>query len=169
LKRLLLVLLLAFAAWALINIQVAAANAESNNDQLFLNYAQFHKTTSLQPVVQKSAVKSNPVIQVGRYDGKAYSKEEVVELINHYSRIYNIDPSLPLAIARCESGYNQFSKNRSSTASGVFQYLASTWSNTPAGKLGLSVFDADANVKMAVSSIAIHGTAPWLSSKSCWS
>jgi soluble lytic murein transglycosylase-like protein len=104
------------------------------------------------------------------YNGRNYSKEEVIQLIKDYSAQYGIEPVLPLAIARCESGYNQFSKNKSSTASGVFQYLSSTWQATDQGKLGLSVFDANANVKAAVSYIAIHkSTRPWLASVNCWS
>jgi hypothetical protein len=104
----------------------------------------------------------------GEYGGRHYSREEVVQLIKDYSERYGIHYELPLRIAKCESGYNQFSKNRSSTASGVFQYLRSTWSNTQAGKKGISVFDAEANIKMAVSHIATHGTSPWNSSIHCW-
>jgi hypothetical protein len=102
------------------------------------------------------------------FDGRTYSKEEIQALIRSYSAQYGISASLPLRIANCESGYNQFSKNSHSTASGVFQYLSGTWKNTPAGKQGISVFDAEANVKTAVSSIAINGTAPWNASKRCW-
>jgi hypothetical protein len=101
--------------------------------------------------------------------GRDYSKEEVQQLIRDYSAQYGISAELPLRIANCESGFNKSSKNRTSTASGVFQYLNSTWNNTEAGRQGISVFDADANIRMAVSSIATHGTAPWLASKNCWS
>lgn len=93
---------------------------------------------------------------------KSYSKEEVQQLIIEYSAQFGIDPTTPLCIARLESGYNQHSKNRRSTASGVFQYLTSTWRHTDEGKVGLSVFDADANVKAAVKYMAIHkSTQPW--------
>lgn len=107
--------------------------------------------------------------QEDTFTGRHYSKEEVIQLIKDYSAQYAISPDLPLRIAKCESGYNQFAKNRTSTASGVFQYLASTWSATDQGKAGLSVFDADANVKAAVSYIASRGHArPWLASQNCW-
>jgi hypothetical protein len=105
----------------------------------------------------------------GRYDGKTYSKEEVIQLIKDYSTRYGVDAKLPLDIAKCESGYNQFSKNKNSTASGVFQYLSSTWAGTDEGRDGLSVFDADANVRAAIKYIASRGHAsPWLASKGCW-
>jgi len=105
----------------------------------------------------------------GIYNGRNYSKEEVEQLIRDYSAQFGISADLPFRIAYCESGYNALSANRSSSARGVYQYLSGTWANTSAGRQGTSVFDADANVHMAVSSIATHGTAPWLASKNCWS
>jgi hypothetical protein len=93
---------------------------------------------------------------------KNYTKEEVEAMIVAYSAQYGIDPQTPKCIAFHESGYNQFSKNKRSTASGVFQYLNSTWKSTDEGKAGMSVFDADANVKAAVKYMAIHkNTKPW--------
>lgn len=101
---------------------------------------------------------------------RVYSNEEVIQLIKDYSAEYGIDSKLPLAIAKCESGYNALARNRDSTASGVFQYLSSTWAATDQGRTGLSVFDAEANIKAAVSYIASRGNAsPWNASKSCWS
>ena len=102
------------------------------------------------------------------YSSKAYSKEEVIQLIKDYSARYGISPELPLAVAKCESGYRWNAKNGSSTASGVFEYIHSTWINTEAGKQGLSVFDADANVHMAIKSIASGGINNWAASKKCW-
>ncbi len=102
------------------------------------------------------------------YKGKTFSKEEVQELIVQYSSEYGINPETPLCIARLESGYNQFSKNKRSTASGVFQYLSSTWRHTDEGKAGHSVFDAEANVKAAVKYMGIHkNTKPWVVKSKC--
>jgi soluble lytic murein transglycosylase-like protein len=107
--------------------------------------------------------------QVSVYGGRHYSPEEVQTLIIQYSQQYGISPDLPLRVANCESGFNQFSANKSSSARGVAQYLASTWKNTEAGRAGLSVMDADANVHMMVKSIASGGISNWSASKSCWS
>ena len=97
-----------------------------------------------------------------RYEAKTYSKEEVKALIIKYSEQYGIPSDVPLCIAYHESGYNQLSKNKSSSASGVFQYLSGTWSGTDEGKAGLSVFDADANVKAAIKYMASRkSTQPW--------
>lgn len=100
---------------------------------------------------------------------KPYTKDEVKALIISYSAQYGIDPAVPLRIANCESGYRWDAKNKTSTASGVFQYIRSTWANTPAGKQGISVFDADANVHMAIAAIANGGIYHWNASKHCWS
>jgi len=54
-----------------------------------------------------------------------------------------------LRVAKCESNYNPLAVNRSSGASGLFQFLPSTWANTPQGKAGQSVFDAAANAQAA--------------------
>ncbi|MFI5273209.1 MAG: transglycosylase family protein [Ktedonobacterales bacterium] len=52
-----------------------------------------------------------------------------------------------LAIAACESGYNPGAVNPSSDASGVFQFLPSTWATT--SYAGYSPFNAWANVNAA--------------------
>jgi Transglycosylase SLT domain len=102
------------------------------------------------------------------FSGRHYSKEEVQALIIHYSAQYGINSATPLCIAKLESGYNQFSKNSTSTASGVFQYLSSTWRVTDEGKSGLSVLDADANVRAAIKYMAIHkSTRPWVVGNKC--
>lgn len=112
-----------------------------------------------------SNVRAQAILQANtssEYAGQRYSKEQVEALIVAYSAHYGIDPQTPKCIAFHESGYNQFSKNKRSSASGVFQYLTSTWRHTDEGKAGMSVFDADANVKAAVKYMAIHkSTKPW--------
>ncbi len=112
--------------------------------------------------------KDIPAVNASSDTGKKYTKEEVEAMIVAYSAQYGIDPQTPKCIAFYESGYNQFSKNKSSTASGVYQYLNSTWKSTDEGKAGMSVFDADANVKAAVKYMAIHkSTKPWMVRGKC--
>jgi hypothetical protein len=97
-----------------------------------------------------------------------YGSGEIQDLIRQYSQQFGISAGTPLAIAKCESGFNQYAANKSSSARSIFQYLSSTWANTPEGKQGLSVYDADAHIRAAVRHIATHGTAPWNASKHCW-
>lgn len=132
-----------------------------------------------QPILSKTARKNKKPVRVGantqpldnrnhESSGRDYSKEEVIQLIKDYSTQYGINAEVPLCIAKLESGYNQFSKNKSSSASGVFQYLLSTWKVTDEGKAGLSVFDAEANVKAAIKYMAIHKSIkPWVVAKNC--
>lgn len=148
----------------------------------FINYEQFHKSPNKvdNPQTEQSTKKlgNSPsrkmdaprvdTVNRGKYSGRNYSKEEVQELIKNYSAEFGIDREAPLCIAKLESGYNQFSKNKSSSVSGVFQYLSGTWRATDEGRIGLSVFDADANVKAAVKYMASRKSAkPWTVHTKC--
>jgi hypothetical protein len=121
------------------------------------------------PQAKVQAVERKPEsVETRRDNSKSYSKEEVINLINAYSKLYGISLETPLCIAKLESGYNQFSANKHSTAKGVFQYLNGTWKATDEGKAGMSVMDADANVKAAVKYMAIHkNTRPWVAAPQC--
>jgi soluble lytic murein transglycosylase-like protein len=55
--------------------------------------------------------------------------------------------SWALKIAKCESNYNPYAVNRSSGASGLFQFLPSTWAASPYH--AQSVFDPSANAHAA--------------------
>ena len=118
----------------------------------------------IQPLVQKTSIPSHTSVQIGR----DYGQGEVQDLIRKYSAEYGISAEAPLCIAKLESGFNANSKNKSSSASGVYQYLDSTWRSTDEGKAGLSVFDADSNVRAAIKYMASRGNArPWTVAKSC--
>ena len=98
----------------------------------------------------------------------SWTVTEVDELIRRYADEYGANYRLARTIAHCESGLRFDAKNPGSTASGVFQYIRGTWANTPEGKAGESVFNAEANVKAAVRHLAKKGTSPWNESKHCW-
>jgi hypothetical protein len=65
------------------------------------------------------------------------------------------------SVAGCETGgtYSPFSRNRSSTASGLFQFLDSTWASQ--GISGFSVFDPVANALGAARIVARQGWRQW--------
>lgn len=162
-----IVFLLALTAWAYPLHAASALSAEPQEEAIFINYQAIHErqANSKKPIVSK---KAGTVSQTQDYTGRHYSKEEVIQLIKQYSQQYRIDPATPLCIAQKESGYNQFSANKSSSARGVFQYLSGTWIATDEGKAGLSVFDADANVRAAVKYMGIHkNTRPWVVAPNC--
>lgn len=78
---------------------------------------------------------------------------------------------LALKIMACESRGDRKAKNPTSTASGLFQHLASMWPPRAeaAGWKGADVFDPVANV--AVAAWLVHdggGWRHWNSSRGCW-
>jgi len=64
-----------------------------------------------------------------------------------------------LRVAKCESNYNPFAVNRSSGASGLFQFLPSTWALTP--QHAQSVFDPVANAQAAAWLYQRSGPGQW--------
>lgn len=70
-------------------------------------------------------------------------KDDIVCLIHKYSSKYGINTETALRIAGCESGLDQYARNPSSTASGVYQFTNTTWEYTGGGE----VFDAEQNVE----------------------
>lgn len=78
---------------------------------------------------------------------------------------YGVDPNLMLAIMNCESHGNATDVN-SIGASGLFQFLPSTWASN--GGSPNSILDGSAQIQMAAKVLSTQGTSPWLSSKACW-
>jgi hypothetical protein len=64
-----------------------------------------------------------------------------------------------LRVANCESHYNPYAVNSSSGASGLFQFLPSTWARSPYA--GQSVFDPKANAQAAAWLYQRSGPGQW--------
>lgn len=64
----------------------------------------------------------------------------------------------------CESGWKSTAKNPNSTASGIFQFIATTWNSWGEG----DVFNPYDNIRAGVKLFEAQGTHPWTASKSCW-
>jgi len=64
-----------------------------------------------------------------------------------------------LRVAKCESNYNPYAVNRYSGASGLFQFLPSTWAGMP--QHNQSVFDPTANAQAAALLYQRSGGSPW--------
>jgi hypothetical protein len=67
--------------------------------------------------------------------------------------------SWALRVAKCESNYNPYAVNKASGASGLFQFLPSTWAFTP--EHASSVFDPTANAQAAEWLYARDGPSQW--------
>jgi len=60
-------------------------------------------------------------------------------------------------IAYCESKYNPYAKNPNSTASGIYQFLRTSWLAYGEG----DVFDPLQNIKAAIRYYKVAGFSPW--------
>jgi hypothetical protein len=76
---------------------------------------------------------------------------------------HGADPAQLLRVAYCESRYNPSAYNKSSGASGLFQFLATTWAanSVRAGYAGASVFDPVANANTAAWMFARGQQGQW--------
>jgi hypothetical protein len=83
------------------------------------------------------------VLEVRRLQGRIahirrvpLHRADSLEAIRLASIAYGVDQGQMMAIASCETGgsFNRYSKNPSSSASGLFQFLTGTFAGTPYGR-----------------------------------
>ncbi len=74
------------------------------------------------------------------------------------------------AIAKCESGGNPQAQNAGSTASGLYQFLDSSWRAYGGSKYGPRAKDATPaqQTEIAHAAVARSGLTPWRASQHCW-
>ena len=102
---------------------------------------------------------------------KELSKESIKSIIlSKTKEFYKEDQVRLVKIAYCESGFREDAINPISQASGVFQFLPSTWQYMKklTGQFGWEVFNPVHNVEAAVILYSRSGVSPWLASKDCW-
>jgi len=77
------------------------------------------------------------------------------------SSVFRVSASEMWSVARCETGgtFSPYAKNSTSSASGLFQFLDSTWANQGVG--GFSVFDPVANALGAARIVSREGWRQW--------
>jgi len=102
-----------------------------------------------QPVKQRS-ISSFP-----RKPAPPLAPAEIRALVEAYFPAAWVDEAL--AVIQCESRFNPAAKNPHSTASGLFQFLRSTWDQWGEG----SVFDAGQNVKAAALMVQHYEDQSW--------
>lgn len=88
-------------------------------------------------------------------------KRDVSYAISLASSTFNVSAGELWSVARCETGntFNPYARNRTSSASGLFQFLDSTWASQ--GIRGFSVFDPVANALGAARIVARQGWRQW--------
>jgi soluble lytic murein transglycosylase-like protein len=91
-------------------------------------------------------------------------------LIGVLAKASGVSPALALAIAECESNFEQFAKNPKSSAESYFQIIDGTWESATK-EMGVegSKFDPVLHIQVAMHLLKKNGTNDWLESKPCWS
>lgn len=82
------------------------------------------------------------VKDVGLHRQQIITIEDVHSLVIILSTKYAVDEQVALRIAKCESNLNHLADNPNSSASGVYQFIDSTWEHYCKG----DVYDAEANI-----------------------
>ena len=79
-------------------------------------------------------------------------------------------PTVLQKIRYCESGNDYTAQNSSSSASGAYQFLTSTWQSLSASAGYATAASAPASVQDAAALELYNeaGTSPWAASQSCW-
>ena len=92
-------------------------------------------------------------------------------LLNHFSREYGVDFELAFKIVECESNFNRYAKNGSSSAESYFQFIDKTFEETMK-RMNLptstSKFDMPIAIEAGVWLLKKDGVKHWESSESCW-
>lgn len=97
--------------------------------------------------------------------------KSIEEKIREKAREYKVDPELAVRISKCESGLVITAKNKTSSASGLYQWLDSSFLhyakiyNLPLDKKN----DPDVQIELTMKVLKDGGISNWNESKSCWS
>lgn len=100
--------------------------------------------------------------------GMSAIPEGIEHLLRDAAREQGIDEELFVRVAWCESGFKLGIHNVASTASGIFQFLDSTF-NSQMNKYGLTG-DKDSEIQILLASLMIRdgGIGHWNASRTCW-
>lgn len=100
------------------------------------------------------------------------STTSIAEYIEARSMVYGYSPKRAVAIAKCESGLYPKAKAKTSSASGLFQFILGTWEWTMK-EMGeptdLDRFDPHNNIEAALFLLSKGGESHWSESEPCWS
>lgn len=98
------------------------------------------------PVNAAPAVSAEPMTG-GTYGpgGAGYSEQQVLDIIHEAAMNYGQAPDDMVRVARCESGLDPYAVGGGGTYYGLFQFVPSTFANTPYGQYEITDAWANAN------------------------
>lgn len=95
----------------------------------------------------------------------AYNEKVPVEVVKaeiiKQAKQYGNNEKFMLDLAFCESGFDNLADNKTSTAKGIYQFVALTWEATDSNKNKHSEFDYKANIREANIKIANNEYSHW--------
>lgn len=97
--------------------------------------------------------------------------ESIPEMITRLALENNIEPEIILNIAQCESNFNPLAKNKTSSATGVFQWTIGSWeyySNIYWQDTTDYRLNSEKNIELAILVMRDKGFGDWNASKYCW-
>ena len=77
--------------------------------------------------------------------GSGYSEQQILEIINEAALNYGQSPDAMERVARCESGLDPYAVGGGGAYYGLFQFVPSTFANTPYGQYEITDAWANAN------------------------
>lgn len=113
-----------------------------------------------QVVAQRLQSPAPPVVPLSLDPGSVGQIQAII--LDAFAPLGAAAQSWALRVAKCESNYNPYAVNRSSGASGLFQFLPSTWAGSPYH--AQSVFDPTANATAAAWLYHRDGPSQWVCS-----
>lgn len=92
------------------------------------------------------------------------SKAQIEDFIIYQAMKQGVSVELALGIAHCESNLNPLAKAKTSSASGIFQFIRGTWNSTTSSLLwekGQDVFDPRLNIIAGIHLLKKDGPKHW--------
>lgn len=114
------------------------------------------------PVEAAPAATSAEPVTGGVYGpgGSGYSEQQIVDIISEAAHNYGQSPDDMLRVARCESGLNPHAVGGGGAYHGLFQFVPSTFANTPYGQY--DIYDPWANANAAAWMWSEGGKGSWV-------
>ena len=111
-------------------------------------------------VKEAAAIRQSPAptsLPAGLDPGSVAAIQQII--LDAFAPLGSAAQTWALRVAKCESNYNPYAVNRTTGASGLFQFLPSTWAATP--QHASSPFDPTANSQAAAWLYLRSGPGQW--------
>lgn len=141
---------------------------------VLLDFGLYKGVTALQDflgvgILSKQLADCRGAVVVKANDSPVYQYNDQIPVetvkaeIKKQAELFGNDVDFMLKLAKCESEYNNLADNKTSTAKGIYQFVALTWERTESNRQHISEFDYIANIREANIKIANGEYSHWAS------